>query len=103
MALRKMVENFLMFLWNSKRLEQKAFETLKYAFTIAPILLYFNPDLKICVRINILDNVIAVILSQKHLDKIFWFMAFIAKKMSPAKCNYKIYNKKLLAIICTFQ
>lgn len=30
-------------------------------------------------------------------------IAFMSKKMSPTKCNYEIYDKKLLAIIRAFE
>jgi hypothetical protein len=30
-------------------------------------------------------------------------VAFFSKKMSPAECNYMIYDKELLAIICLFE
>jgi len=30
-------------------------------------------------------------------------MAYFSKQLSPAKCNYKIYNKELLAIIRYFK
>jgi hypothetical protein len=30
-------------------------------------------------------------------------VAYVSRKHSPAVINYKIYNKKLLAVICAFK
>jgi hypothetical protein len=44
--------------------EKAAFELLKIFFTRAPILIYFKPDKQIRVEMNILNFIIAGILSQ---------------------------------------
>ncbi len=49
------------------------------------------------------DYVVAAVLSQKHHDGILRPVAFMSNKMSPAECNYEIYDKKLLAIIRAFE
>ena len=36
-------------------------------------------------------------------DKLLHLVAFMSKKMSPQECNYKIYDKELLAIIRAFE
>lgn len=71
MAFRTTIEKTFIILWNVKRPEQKPFETLKYTLRIVLILLHFNLDLKILIKINVLDYVIAAVLLQKHLDRIF--------------------------------
>jgi hypothetical protein len=45
------------------------------------------------------DRVIVGILSQLYLDGEWYPVAFFLKTMDLAKCNYKIYNKEILAII----
>jgi hypothetical protein len=45
------------------------------------------------------DRVIAGILSQLYLDGEWYPIAFFLKIMDLAKCNYKVYNKEMLAII----
>ena len=67
------------------------------------MLAYFNPDLETWVKSDALDYVIAAVLSQKHHNGMLRPVAFMSKKMSSAKCNYKIYDKKLLAIIQAFK
>jgi len=43
------------------------------------------------------------ILSQYNEDGVLYPIAYFLKWLSLAKCNYKIYNKELLAIIRCFK
>ncbi len=45
------------------------------------------------------DRVIAGILLQLYLDSKWYPITFFLKIMDLAKCNYKVYNKEMLAII----
>ena len=45
------------------------------------------------------DKVIAGILSQLYLDSEWYLITFFLKTMDLAKCNYKVHNKEMLAII----
>jgi hypothetical protein len=45
------------------------------------------------------DRVVAEILLQLHLDGKWYPITFFLKIMDPAKCNYEVYNKEMLAII----
>lgn len=54
-------------------------------------------------KTNALDYIIASVLSQINEHNILCSVIFILKKMSSAECNYKIYNKELLAIVYTFE
>lgn len=42
---------------------------------------------------------VAGVLSQYDDDGLLHPIAFFSKKMTPAKCNYEIYDKELLAIV----
>src|SRR5882724_6771696 len=55
-----------LFIWGPDH--TKAFETLKTAFTQAPILAHFNPDNPIVVETDASDYAITVIISQISLD-----------------------------------
>ena len=88
------------FKWNNKR--QKAFEDLKQAFTIAPVLAYYDPALEMWIEIDAFNYVIAEVLSQMHGSKLKP-VAYFSKKMTLAECNYMIYDKELLAIIRRFK
>ena len=43
------------------------------------------------------------VLSQYNKDSKLYLVAFLSQKLAPAKLNYKIYNKELLAIIRCFK
>lgn len=80
----------------------KAFKLLKTRFTSAPVLRHFNPDLPAWIETDASDYVVAVVLSQEH-DGVLYPVAFLSQKMSPAECNYEIYDKELLAIVRAFE
>jgi hypothetical protein len=79
--------------------QQMAFDTLKATFPSAPILAHFDPDWDIIVDIDASNYVSAGILSQYDDDNVLYPMAYFSKKYSPAECNYKIYDKELMAIV----
>lgn len=66
---------------------------------MALILTYFNLDLETQVESDTSNFMVATVLSQKYYDRIFKLIAFIAKKIFIAKCNYEIYDKIFLAIM----
>jgi len=80
-----------------------AFETLKTAFTQAPILTHFNPDNPVVVETDTSDYAIAAIISQISPDNgdIHPIM-FYSHSMQPSELNYEIYDKELLAIFEAF-
>ena len=55
---------------------EKAFGTLKSAFTSTPVLRLFDPFKKIVIEINASNYALRVILSQKGLNKKFHPIAF---------------------------
>ena len=81
---------------------QKAFENLKEAFASAPTLAHYDSSLETWVETDASDFVVAGVLSQMH-DGILRPVAFFSKSLSPAECNYMIYDKELLAIIRAFE
>jgi hypothetical protein len=81
----------------------EAFERLKKAFTIAPVLAHFDPSLETWLETDASDTVTAAVLSQVQTDGVLKPVAFISKKMSPAECNYAIYDKELMAIVRAFE
>jgi len=83
------------FVW--KDLCQAAFERLKEAFTMAPILIHFDFDKEIVVETDASDIASASILSQPGSDGLLHPIAFFSKKHTPAECNYDIYDKELMA------
>jgi len=66
------------------------------------ILTLFNFKENCIVKINTSDYVFAEVLFQKHSKDYLYLIVYFFKKHSSAECNYKIYNKKLLAVILAF-
>jgi hypothetical protein len=89
------------FVWSDKC--SWSFESLKQAFTTAPVLQHFDYDREIIVKTDASNYVSAGVLSQYDDDGILHPIAFFSKKHSPAKCNYEIYDKELMAIIQAFE
>ena len=81
---------------------QKAFDDLKVAFTSAPILAHYDPTRETWVETDASDFVVSGVLSQ-IIDGVLRPVAYFSKKMTPAECNYEIYDKELLAIVESFE
>ena len=89
------------FTWTKKC--ELAFKELKQHVCEAPILIHFDSS-KLCYVETDLFNYVSVgVLLQKDDNGIFHPVAFFSKKIVLAECNYKIYNKELLAIIPCFE
>jgi hypothetical protein len=82
---------------------QRAFDTLRAAFTSDAVLAHYDPERKIVVETDASDYVSAGILSQYDDDGILRPIAYFSKKHTPAECNYEIYDKELMAIVRAFE
>jgi hypothetical protein len=82
---------------------EAAFQALKTAFTTAPILRHFDPELPCVVEADSSDYASGGVLSQNGLDGKLYPVAYYSHRLSPAECNYEIYDKELLAIIRCFE
>ena len=82
---------------------QKAFDTLRMAFTSELILIHFDPEKEIVVETDASDYVSAGILSQYDDNGILRPVAYFSRKHTPAECNYEIFDKELLAIVKAFE
>jgi hypothetical protein len=99
--LTKLTRKDQSFCWETKH--QKAFDMLKHAFTIAPVLRRFDHDRDIFVETDASDFVSVAVLSQYDDEGILHSVAYFSKKHSPAECNYEIYDKELMAVIRAFE
>jgi hypothetical protein len=83
----------------------QAFETLKTAFTTAPILMHFSPELPIVIETDASDFAIGAIISHPDKDnpKLLRPIAYHSRKLTPAELNYEIYDKEMLAIVEAFR
>ena len=85
--------------WQWTETEEAAFRALKLLVTLAPVLVL--PDQNACFRLetNASGYVTGAILSQLHDDGKWHPIGFTLKSLSPAECNYTIYDKELLSVI----
>jgi hypothetical protein len=65
---------------------------------LALILIHFDYSKTAYIKADLSDYVQGGCLSQIK-DGFLHPVAFFLKKLTPAKCNYKIYDKELLAIV----
>ena len=66
------------------------------------MLAHYDLKLETWVETNASDFVVAGVLSQMH-GEVLKPVAYFSKKMTPAECNYMIYDKELLAIVKSFK
>jgi hypothetical protein len=88
------------FKWNDHA--QEAFERLKVLVTTAPILIHFDHTKTAYLEADSSDFVQGGCLSQMK-DGVLHPVAFFSRKLTPAECNYEIYDKELLAIISALE
>ena len=83
---------------------EEAFHSLRAAFTQAPLLRHFNPELPIRVETDSSDFALAGILTQLQEDNKQWHpVAFHSRKMIDAERNYETHDQELLAIVTAFK
>ena len=88
------------FYWGPE--QQQTFNISKGACTTQPILWLYNPKKRCWIEIDASDLAIRTCLTQKYENK--WHpVMYFSQKIFPAKQNYGIRNKKLLAIITSLK
>ena len=80
-----------------------AFNSLKKAFTSAPILTHWIPDAQLIIETNTLDYALAAILFIVNDDNEVHLVAFHSHTFTTAELNYNTYDKELLAIFEAFK
>jgi hypothetical protein len=89
------------FVWSTAC--ERSTERLKKSFVSVPIFCHFDPERKIVVETDAFNLVVVGVLSQYDDDDIFHPVVYFSRKYSPAKINYEIYDKELLAIVQAFE
>jgi len=89
--------------WNFDNRCRKAFNTLKQAFTSAPILTHWVLGTQLIMETDALDYTLAAILSIITKDNEIHPIAFHFRMFSALELNYNIHNKELLAIFKAFK
>ncbi len=100
-SLIHLIRKNVLFVWFQKC--QIAFNILKKVFTFKIILCHYNSDHKIVIEINALNYVFKNILFQYDENEIFHSVIYFSKKHNSIKCNYEIYDKELMIIVCAFK
>lgn len=85
------------FQWGPEQVE--SFEALKDRIAKSPVLSHFHPEFETRVEVDASDYATGGVMKQKDAEGEWHPIAFFSKKMSPAECNYAIYDKELLAIV----
>ncbi|KAK3507987.1 hypothetical protein QTP70_009351 [Hemibagrus guttatus] len=76
-----------------------AFQTLKQAFTTAPLLVHPDPELPFIVEVDASTTGVGAVLSQQQGNpRKLHPCAFFSRKLNSAEMNYDIGNRELLAV-----
>ena len=82
---------------------EQTFQALKTAFSSALILIMFDLNKPSTVKSDSSDCVTEGVLSQPDSQRVLHSVTYFSTCMASAECNYDIYDKELLAIICAFK
>jgi len=63
----------------------------------------FEPEKLIMLEMNVSDEAIEACISQSDDKRHLHLIAFYSRKLTDAELNYKIHDKKLLAIVDSFK
>ena len=79
------------------------FTLLCEVFTNAPILVHFDPALKIKIETDASNFALTDIISQLLVNEEWHSVAFWSRKMTPSESRYETHNQKLLVIVMMFK
>ena len=85
--------------WTWEEAQENAFQTLKTAFTTAPILRIPSDTAPFCLETDSSDFATGAVLKQLGDDNLWHLVVFYSKSLNEHECNYEIYDKELLAIV----
>jgi len=85
--------------WKWEKEQEKAFGKLKEVFTTEPVLAIPDIDREMRVEADASDYATGGVLSLKGEDGKWRPVAFISKSLNATERNYKIHDKKMLAVI----
>ncbi len=100
-SLTRLIRKDVFFVWFQKC--QVAFNILKKVFTFKIILRHYNSNHKIVIEIDALNYVFEDIFSQYDENEVLHSVAYFSKKHNSVECNYEIYDKELMIIVCAFE
>jgi len=89
------------FMWTEKA--EEAFKKLKKLFIFQSILIMFESEKSIMLKMNASDEAIKTCINQSNDKRHLHFIAYYNCKLTVAELNYEIHDKKLLAIVDSFK
>ena len=90
-------------LWNFDSSYCDVFNSLKKAFTSAPIFTHWIPDAQLIVETDASDYALTAILSIINKENEVHLVAFHSRTFTAVELNYNMHNNKLLAIFKAFK
>ncbi len=100
-SLTNLTRKNISFMWTEKAKE--AFKKLKKLFIFQSVLIMFESEKLITLKMNASDEAIKACISQSDDKKRLHLIAFHSRKLTDAELNYEIHDKKLLAIVDSFK
>ncbi len=100
-SLIQLIQKKMIFEWDQAC--QTIFDHMKKWMTEISILRHFDQNRKTILETDSFNYVNDDILSQYDDEETLHSMIYYSKNLSFAECNYEIYDKKLLTIICVFK
>ena len=95
--LNRLTGKDVMFVWTP--VEQAAFEVLKKLFIKEPILKHFDEEARTVLEADSSGYATGGVMMQYDEKGLLRPCAFFSKRLTPAECNYEIYDKEMLAIV----
>ena len=92
-----LIKKSINFNWNVEC--ECVFNNLKKQFITASILTHFDLNLKCVLEADLSDHAQESMLSQYDKNDVLQLIMYFSQKLNAVESNYKIYDKKLLAII----
>src|SRR5260221_3888249 len=89
--------------WVFSKREVTTFQTLKNAFSTAPVLCHWAPDLQMMVEMDMSNHAIAGILLVTTQEDEIQPVAFFSHSLQGAEKNYDTHDKELLAMFEAFK
>lgn len=85
------------FVWDDAA--QKAFDSLRTAFTTEPVLAHFNPDLPCVLEPDASKTALGAVCSQPDAKGVLHPLGFYSRSLTPPERNYHVHDTELLAAI----
>ncbi len=100
-SLTNLTRKNILFVWTEKA--DEAFKKLKKLFIFQSVLIMFESEKLIMLKMNMSDKAIEACINQSNDKKHLHLIAFHSRKFTDVELNYKIHDKKLLIIVNFFK